>query len=265
MAPSQPSVVSVAAGDAGTSPVLSRWIADLRGSTTAAIFLSGGASKIDEATRQKVLELFGALSTLARSGVKILVGDGGTQAGIMEAAGVARRQSGNAFPLIGVAPAEEILPAGGTGRTAVDPNHSHLVAVSNPAWLARAKADGWNPQDGYWGSETSTMFGVFDRLAAGRPSVAIVANGGAIALDEVAANVRAGRPIVVIAGSGRAADALASLLRDRTSTDSEVTELRAKAHALGLPGRPELFQLFDLNAGADALAQLLRQQIDRAG
>ena len=105
------------------------------------------------------------------------------------------------------------------------------------------------------------MYELFERLAAGRPSVAIVANGGAIALDEVGANVRAGRPIVVIEGSGRAADALASLLRSQTSSDAEIMELRTKARALGLPGRPELFHLFDVDAGADALAQLLRQQL----
>lgn len=249
------------ASQVDTSPELKRWAVDLRGSTTAAIFLSGGASKIDEATKQKVLKLFGALSTLARDGLKILVGDGGTQAGIMEAAGLARRESGGAFPLVGVVPAEEILPAGASGKTAIDPNHSHIVAVSDPAWLASATASGWTPADGYWGSETAAMYRFFDRLAAGRPSVAIVANGGAIALDEVTANVRAGRPIILIAGSGRAADAIVALLRHQTPDDTEVTELQTKAQARGLPGRLDLFHVFDLDVGPDALEQLLRWRL----
>ncbi len=247
-----PPVLSIVASDADDSPALRQLIDGLRRATTAAIFLSGGASKIDDSTKQKVLELFGALAVLARSGLAILVGDGGTQAGIMEAAGLARHLSGNAFPLVGVAPAEEILPVGAPGKTPIDPNHSHIVAVSNPAW---------GPSDGSWGSETATMYRIFERLAAGRPSVAMVANGGAIALDEVRANVRANRPIVVIAGSGRAADAIASLLRDEQPRDAQVLELRNKAVALGLPDRRELFHVFEVEAGPSALAELLRRQL----
>ena len=51
------------------------------------------------------------------------------------------------------------------------------------------------------------------KLADGRPAVTIVANGGGITLTEVDANIRAGRRMIVIEGSGRAADALVSLLK----------------------------------------------------
>ena len=57
------------------------------------------------------------------------------------------------------------------------------------------------------------MYWLFGALAEGRPSVAIVANGGGITLNEVESNVRAGRRIILIEGSGRAADALVSLVR----------------------------------------------------
>ena len=84
---------------------------------------------MSEDHQRQLLAMFDALTLVAKTGRRIAVGDGGTQAGIMEAAGLARRASGNAFPLIGVAPAREIQPR---GKTPVDPNHSHVVAVDNP-------------------------------------------------------------------------------------------------------------------------------------
>jgi hypothetical protein len=176
----------------------------------------------------------------ARGAPKIAVADGGTQAGIMEAAGSARRHSGLAFPLIGVAPAGEIPPR---GKTPVDRNHSHIVAVDNPS----------APAQDAWGSETETMYWLFAQLAEGRPSITVVANGGGITLREVDANVRAGRRMILIEGSGRAADALVSLLRKTTPADAEVATLRASAEKSGLMRRPELFEVLPLAAGPAGL------------
>ncbi len=153
--------------------------------------------------------MLAALGTLATER-RIAVGDGGTRAGILAAAGRARLASGRAFPLIGVAPARELAPA---GSTPVDPNHSHVIAVDDPALPTGEPA---------WGSETATMYWLFNRFAEGRNSVAIVANGGGITLDEIAANVEFGRPMILIAGSGGAADALVALVRGTTPADSEV-------------------------------------------
>jgi len=59
-----------------------------------------------------------------------------------DAAGLARKASGFAFPLIGLAPAGEIPPR---GTTPVDPNHSYIVAVDNPA---AAAGDAWGSETG---------------------------------------------------------------------------------------------------------------------
>ncbi len=75
--------------------------------------------------QHQLFAMFEAITLIAKSGGRVAIGDGGTWAGIMEAAGKARRASGNAFPLIGVAPAREIPPR---GKTPVDPNHSDVVA-----------------------------------------------------------------------------------------------------------------------------------------
>src|SRR5689334_21815751 len=111
---------------------------------------------------RRMQAMFDALTDVARTR-RLAVGDGGTQAGIMRAAGEARRRSGHAFMLIGVTPAGEIPPA---GQTPVDPNHSHLVAVADPTAT---------PGEG-WGTETGTMYRLFAALADGRPSVTVVAN-----------------------------------------------------------------------------------------
>jgi hypothetical protein len=226
-------------------PTLAALITDLRGQTDACVFLSGGASHMSDEAQRRLMAMFDALAQLARNGRTLLVGDGGTDAGIMRAAGDARRASGNAFLLLGVPPAKEIPPR---GRTPVEPSHSHIVAVDNPAVAADAQG---------WGSETETMYWLFDRLAAGRPSVAIVANGGGITLREVAANVNAGRTMILIEGSGRAADALVSLVRQTLAASDEANALRERATSANLLRRPGLFRVVPLGDGASGLRAAL--------
>lgn len=237
---SSPRVIRVSSVALEDDSNLKALVADIRGQADAYVFLSGGASRMQDDHQHRLLVMLQALRLLADAGRRIAVGDGGTHAGIMEAAGHARRESGKAFPLIGVAPASEVLPP---GKTPIDPNHSHIVAVDNPSAPAREA----------WGSETGTMYWLFDKLAEGRPSITIVANGGGITLDEVAANVRAGRQMIVIEGSGRAAEAVVSLLRGTVPADAEAAELRQKAERAGLPGRPDLFQVISLSAGPGGL------------
>jgi hypothetical protein len=208
----RPRVLSASSVDPDKNAQLSSLIAEIRKQADAFVFLSGGASKMGAEDQRQLLAMFDALTLIVKSGRRIAVGDGGTQAGIMEAAGHARRASGGAFPLVGVAPAREVPPR---GKTPLDPNHSHVVAVDNPS----------APAQDSWGSETETMYWLFGKLAEGRPSVTIVANGGGITLTEVEANVRAGRRMILIEGSGRAANALVALLRKTPVVDAEVIGL----------------------------------------
>ena len=230
---------------------LSAIVSDIRGQADAFVFLSGGASRMQELHQRQLLAMFQGLRLLVNREQRIAVGDGGTQAGIMEAAGRARRDSGYAFPLIGVAPANEIPPI---GKTPFDPNHSHIVAVANPS----------APAQDSWGSETETMYWLFARLAEGRPSVTIVANGGGITLAEVEANVRAGRRMILIKGSGRAADAVVSLLEGTKPSEAEVLSLRERAEKAGLTRRPELFEMVELQAGAEGLRDAVTSALARA-
>jgi hypothetical protein len=237
-------------------------IDDTRRVADAFVFLSGGASKMSDKAQRRLLDLLGALALLTDRRRRIAVGDGGTQSGIMEAAGLARRASRRPFPLIGVAPAPELTIAGSEGHTLVDPNHTYVIAVDNPAWVAAMRARGRRPDEGYWGSETTAMYAFFNRLAQDRPSVTIVANGGAIVLDEVRQNVTARRVMVLVAGSGRVADALVASLTGAPPADDEATGLLEQIDALGLTTQRDLYRVFDLNAGPDALAFVLGRLLE---
>ena len=107
------------------------------------------------------------------------------------------------------------------------------------------------------------MYWLFDRLAAGGPSATVVANGGGITLDEVAANVKAGRPMILIEGSGRAADALVSLVKKTTPASDDIKQMRARAEAANLTQRPELFRIVPLREGAGGLRAALAGALDR--
>jgi SLOG in TRPM, prokaryote len=258
-AAAEPILIHVRAADVATSADVARLVRDTRARADAFVFLSGGASKMSPEAQRRLRALVDALALLTARGVRLAVGDGGTQAGIMEAAGLARRAAGSVFPLIGVAPAPDVTASGEAGKTSVDPNHSQVVTVENPGWADARRAEGWKPQDGYWGSETAAMYAIFGRFAEGRPSVALVANGGAIALDEVRENLAQRRPIIVIAGSGRAADAIVSLLDGTIPTDVDVQGLREKAAALDIPANRSLLRVFRLEDGPEALAKLLER------
>lgn len=255
--PSRPAVIRVNSGQLDSSPEIAKLVEDVRRDAEAFVFLSGGASKMSDDDRRQLLELMQALTILADGGLRVAVGDGGTKAGLMEAAGLARVAARRPFPLVGVAPGPEV----DRGKTPIDPNHSHVVAVSNPGWVHTHEREGWTPDQGAWGSEVDAMFDLFGRLSRGRPAVAILANGGHVTLQEVRKNVEAGRKMIIIEGSGRAADALVSLLRETASDDSEVRRLSDAAKAEGLMFRPDLYDVFSAGDGATALADRIRRQL----
>jgi hypothetical protein len=230
---------------------LAELVAEIRRQADRFVFLCGGAARMDTDRHRPTLAMFDALAQLPLDGYRLAVGDGGTQVGIMEAAGMVRRASGNRFLLIGVAPAVDVPPR---GSTAIDPNHSHIVTVADPS----------APPVDAWGTETDTMYWLFARIAAGHPSVAVLANGGKIALKEVLANTGAGRRVIAADGSGRAADAIACLVKGTAPPDSEVAELCVHAHSLGLPGRRELFRLIPVTAGAEGLRVAIADAIGGA-
>jgi hypothetical protein len=161
------------------------------------LVLVGGAANLDQQLAYPLLNLFESLAPwLQRTGTVVI--DGGTAYGVMELIGLARRRTGNLFPLVGVAaigtvevPSPEVgVP---TGTSVLDPNHSHFILVPGCRW----------------GDESPWISAAAEALADGMPTLTLVAAGGNVTGLDVTWSLRAGRPVGVIAGTGGTADRLA--------------------------------------------------------
>jgi hypothetical protein len=69
--------------------------------------------------------------------------------------------------------------------------------------------------------------------------------------------------MILVEGSGRAADAIVSLLKGTQPADEEVRSLLARARSAQLTRRPDLYRVVPLSAGASGLADAIRQAIAR--
>ena len=156
---------------------------------------AGGLGADDEAGLTVLIRDY-LVPVVVRAGASIV--DGGTDAGIMRVIGSARSDAGAQFQLVGVAAAGTVPSPGDApeddAEAAVDSNHTHIVLVPG--------AD--------WGDESPWLSEVASVLSAGYPSATLLVNGGEIAYTDVQHSLTAGRPLIVLAGSGRTADAIAS-------------------------------------------------------
>jgi SLOG in TRPM, prokaryote len=169
------------------------------------LVLVGGAGKMDRRDGQSLQTFF--LEKLAPLAVALgaTVVDGGTNAGIMQLMGQARARISASFPLIGVVVAEKVvIPVDfSTQRTQLEPHHTHFVLVPGVQW----------------GDESLWMSHVAHVLSASAASVTILVNGGETAWKDVEISVAAGRPVIIVEGSGRTADVLAKALRGEVSDE----------------------------------------------
>jgi hypothetical protein len=112
--------------------------------------------------------------------------------------GQARAATNSSFQLVGVAAAGTVRVPDAPGphskdAAEIEPNHTHIVLVPGDSW----------------GDETPWLSAVAATIAADMPSATVVINGGAITLDDALASLHTQRPVIVLAGSGRAADEIA--------------------------------------------------------
>ena len=94
----RPRVLEVSSVGLEKNAQISSLIAEIRSQADAFVFLSGGASRMREDHQRQLLAMFEALALVAKGGRRIAVGDGGTQAGIMEAAGKHAAPAATRFP-----------------------------------------------------------------------------------------------------------------------------------------------------------------------
>ena len=213
------------------------------------LVLIGGASGLEPAMRNRLRDLFARALAAPVAARNAVIVDGATDSGIMQLIGQARRGASGSdgsppFPLVGVAAeGTVILPgadsaASDADKAPLEPNHSHFVLVPGTKW----------------GDESPWIARVATVLAGPNPSVAVLCNGGEVSWTDVRCNaLDEGRPVIVLAGSGRTADALAqAMARGAAGSNSE------RARLLIASGR---LRAWDMAEGPDALAGIIKQHL----
>jgi SLOG in TRPM, prokaryote len=160
------------------------------------LVLVGGAGGMTADQQTAMAEAMKQLvPALDRWGAAVV--DGGTDSGVMQVMGQARDATGVSFPLIGVAAECTVTPSGTspTGGTAqLEPHHTHVILVPGDSW----------------GDESPWLSSVATALAGRQPSLTLVVNGGQLTYDDIGHSLLAGRPVIVLEGTGRTADAIAA-------------------------------------------------------
>lgn len=170
------------------------------------IFISGGASKMSEQDIELTQKIITEVAHFAEEH-NILVIDGGTESGVMKMIGDTRDSLKYTFPLVGISPLGVIsFPnyANPNSEAELEDNHTHFILVDG--------AD--------WGDETVTIIKSAYMVSGENqyPAVGVLVNGGKIAMQEMYLastypNVKEHMTLVVIEGSGRAADEISTAYR----------------------------------------------------
>ena len=170
----------------------------------------GGADGMPEHIAREAEDLFARamLPVVQRCGGVVV--DGGTNAGVMGALGRAAARLDETSVLVGVAARGTVTLPGHPhrpGAAEVEPHHTHLIVV---------------PGDD-WGAESEWITRVAHTIARSSAALTVLAGGGEISLDDAVRSVNAGRPLLVLAGTGRGADAIAR--SSPASTDARLSLL----------------------------------------
>ena len=164
------------------------------------LVLVGGASGMSDAHRDALRSVlrWSALPLLDRLGGAVV--DGGTDSGVMQVVGQAREDARARFPLVGVAAEGTVNVPGAVanpGAADLEPHHTHFMLVPGTEW----------------GDESPWLADIAGALAGSARSVTLVVNGGEITFTDVNASLARGRPVLVLEGTGRTADAIARARR----------------------------------------------------
>jgi hypothetical protein len=256
-----PNVQTITLPDGSTLKVLQATAADkpaeraaalLPGAVGPLVVIAGGDDAIDAALRPRLTQLVarGLLRTLrdlaAQRGCGaraccVLRACGG---GLPTLLGQAAADGGGALSLLGVAPAGLLELPGDpdAGAEPPVPGLSHLLSTPGTDW----------------GDELGAKFDLAQALLAqgAPPPLLLLIGGGAGALSEVLLAVRRGWPVLLVEGSGGAADALARQLAqgEADGDDPALAEILADGQFIGVT-------LGEKAAGAvEALARAVQRE-----
>ena len=173
--------------------------------TQPVIVIVGGAGGIREEDWEPIRQAMDTIIQIAHeTGAAII--DGGTDSGVMAISGQIRAEKGYRFPLMGIAAEGTVKwPGRKLGikekmvlnkyAASLDANHTHFILTPGNDW----------------GDESPYIADTATQLAGNGQSVAVLINGGNISRDmDVPNNMKAGRTVLVIEGTGRAADEFAT-------------------------------------------------------
>lgn len=167
------------------------------------IFITGGASQMtdDDIARTREIVYDGIAAFAEDHNLTVI--DGGTEAGVMQMIGEARKDRNYRFPLIGVCPHSKVSYPGFKNpqeEAVLEDGHSHFVLIEAPEW----------------GDESQMIVNLTRAIAAGQPMIGILINGGKIAERDVYLATTQGDnrvPILVLDGSGRTATNIANAFK----------------------------------------------------
>jgi hypothetical protein len=195
---------------------------------------------MDAAHEPVIVLLIEALVESANASGAVVI-DGGTDVGIMRLAGRARAQSQVPAPaLIGVAVERLVTwPSGplGDGLSDLEPHHTHFVLV----------------QGKEWGDESETLAAAAGLVAGPKPSVTVLVNGGDTSVTDAVHSVRDGRQVIVVQGTGRAADSLASVAEGRDAESGPMHELASSG----------MLRILNISVGPEAIAVEVKRLLSR--
>ena len=236
--PERPAVPTVRIGTVEELPDALQRLGVRRNRPTLA--LVGGAGGMHESHLQLVDAVLRSAVIPAVDGAGAAVVDGGTDSGVMGLVGRARAASGARFPLVGVA-AEGTVALGDGDQdrgdlARLEPHHTHVILVPGHSW----------------GDESPWLADVVSILVNGEASATLVVNGGEITYDDMDRSLTRGRSVVVLAGTGRTADAVATAK----------SGFQADARAVHLTHSP-LIRVVDIR-DPDAVARALLAALGRA-
>ena len=115
--------------------------------------------------------------------------------------------------------------------TPIEPNHSHFILVPGAQWS----------------NESRWLVEIAHKLAGQKPSFTLVLNGGEITWADIAHSMFAGRPVLALDGSGRAADGFSAALRGETQN--------ARAKLLAESGLARYIDIKDTESFANSVEQ----------
>ncbi len=159
------------------------------------IVMHGGAARMEPDMIDHVRRFLALSLAPCAEKLRLTIFDGGTNGGSFLAMGEARRQVNGTYPLVGVCPYGSVGFPGGPALTAkrypLERSHSHFILVDGDEF----------------GVKSDLLVGIL--RGSSKTGLALIVNGGDIALKEAKQHAAQGETLVVLRGSGRLADRLA--------------------------------------------------------